>query len=124
MIYEEICTYEVCKLASEVGFKSFTRSYYIIGDKEPFFVGEAKNWNVHYDRYSAPTQSLLQKWLREEKRTHIAVFPNMANSFEFDYIVYTKGDKFWNPIYTAHSDFATYEYALEDALKHVLENLV
>lgn len=48
----------------------------------------------------------------------------MENSFEFVYIVYTKGDKFWNPIYTALSDFATFELALEDGIKYALENLV
>jgi hypothetical protein len=72
---------------------------------------------------AAPTQSLMQRWLREDKGIHIAVFPNMSNSFEFDYIVYIKGDKFWNPIYTAHSDFTTYELALEDAIAYSLKNL-
>lgn len=33
-------------------------------------------------------------------------------------------DKFWNPIYTALSDFDTYRLTLEDALKYVLKNLV
>ena len=48
----------------------------------------------------------------------------MENSFEFDYIVYIKGDKFWNPIYTALSDFDTYGLTLENALKYALKNLV
>lgn len=119
MVHEEICTYEVCKLAKEKGFP----------------VKEIEHWYCEYD--GRPTkeiideqqrpiinQSLLQRWLREEKGIHIAVFPNMASSFEFDYIVYNKGDKFWNPVYTAHSDFDTYELALEDALKYTLKNLI
>lgn len=133
MIHEEICTYEVCKLAKEKGFDVPTDRYYHIYDDvieaqnslEMTSDGCADFYNsLNQCRCAAPTQSLLQRWLREEKGIHISVFPNMASSFEFDYIVYNKGDKFWNPIYTAHSDFATYELALEDALAYSLENLV
>ena len=123
MIHEEICTYEVCKLAKEKGFNEKCYHYYQKGVLESD--GCFNRYNKGIDSIcAAPTQSLLQRWLREEKGIHISVFPNMASSFEFDYIVYNKGDKFWNPIYTAHSDIATYELALEDALKYALENLV
>jgi hypothetical protein len=109
MIHEEICTYEVAKLAKEKGFD----------------VPTAKNYRHESgETCNAPTQSLLQRWLREEKGIYIAMFPNMANSFASDYIVYTKGDKFWNPVYTAHSEFDTYELALEDALARSLKKLV
>ena len=139
MTHEEICTYKVCKLAKEKGFPqwfNYTRfkfkwDYYnhkgeLNGDLGDILKLRIKHKPVPEDMQpiAAPTQSLLQKWLREEKGIHIAVFPNMANSFEFDYIVYIKGDKFWNPIYTALSDFDTYRLTLEDALKYVLKNLV
>lgn len=123
MTREEICTYEVCKLAKEKGFNEKCYHYYQKGVLESD--GCFNRYNKGIDSIcSTPAQSLLQRWLREEKGIHISVFPNMASSFEFDYIVYNKGDKFWNPIYTAHSDFATYELALEDALKYILKNLI
>ena len=134
MIHEEICTYEVAKLAKEQGFPQCPNEnnhcdmYCWDGLRN---IHPINNWVVWCmekynleNLYAAPTQNLLHWWLRKEKGIHIAVFPNMSNSFEFDYIVYIKGDKFWNPMYTAHSDFATYELALEDALKYALENLV
>ena len=125
MIHEEICTYEVCKLAKEKGFNVQTFDWYdYTGNYHKGFIPHELHECPRYKEYYAPTQSLLQRWLREEKGIHISVFPNMASSFEFDYIVYNKGDKFWNPIYTAHSDFATYELALEDALAYSLKNLV
>lgn len=125
MIREETCTYEVAKLAKDKGFNVQTFDWYdYAGNYHKGFIPHELHECPRYKEYYAPSQSLLQRWLREEKGLHIAVFPNMANSFEFDYIVYNKGDKFWNPIYTAHSDFATYELALEDALKYALENLV
>lgn len=130
MIHDEIVGYDVAKLAKEKGFpQHIGDDAYIVENEydDEYEVG------CHYPiqfipdylpTITAPTQSLLQRWLREEKGIHIAVFPNMSNSFEFDYIVYIKGDKFWNPMYTAHSDFATYELALEDALKYVIEKLI
>ncbi|MBQ2395446.1 MAG: hypothetical protein II304_00210 [Bacteroidales bacterium] len=134
MTREEICTYEVAKLAKEKGFpqdpdKNDHCLMYCwdglrnIHPLAMWIVWEMEEYD-HDNLYAAPNQSLLQRWLREEKGIHISVFPNMASSFEFDYIVYNKGDKFWNPIYTAHSDFDTYELALEDALDYSLKNLV
>lgn len=77
-----------------------------------------------YYNIAAPTQSLLQRWLREEKNIHIAVFPNLRNSYEYDWIVYIKGEECWLSTYSALNDFDTYELALEDALKYALENLI
>lgn len=124
MIHEENCTYEVCKLAKEKGFNWICSHYYRTNNKDLFRVFPCEDWSDIRERINAPTQSLLQRWLREEKGIYIAMFPNMANSFASDYIVYTKGDKFWNPVYTAHSEFDTYELALEDALAYSLKNLV
>lgn len=127
-LQEEVVTYEVAKLASEAGFKSFTRSYYMIGDKEPFFVEEAKNWNVHYDRYSAPTQSLLQRWLREDKGYAISVtaYPTLAslNKVCYAWEIKSSSDGYFMKSTDSEYTFSTYELALEDALKFALENLV
>ena len=129
MIHDEICTYEVAKLAKEKGFNEYEACSHLYEVDERWYTLTKYNnargidWSKSYF-YAAPTQSLLQRWLREEKGIHIAVFPSMSNSFEFDYIVYIKGDKFWNPIYTALSDFDAYGLTLEDALKYALKNLV
>jgi hypothetical protein len=123
MTHEEICTYEVCKLAKD---KGFPLQKVIKQDGRAFFYELPQShpdW-ANCDAWYLPTQSLLQRWLREEKRIHMAVFTNITNTFKFYYIVYNKGDKFWKPIYITHSDFTTYELALEDALKYTLENLV
>lgn len=129
MIHEEICTYEVAKLAKEKGFpQHIGNDAYIVENEYDDEYEAGCCYPIQFipdylPTVTAPTQSLLQRWLREEKGIHIAVFPNMANSFEFDYIVYVKGSKFWNPVYTAHNDFATYELALEDAIAYSLKNL-
>ena len=123
MIHDEICTYEVAKLAKE---KGFPLQKVIKQDGRAFFYELPQShpdW-TNCDAWYIPTQGLLQRWLREEKNIHIAVFPNLRNSYEYDWIVYIKGKECWLPTYSALNDFDTYELALEDALKYALENLV
>ena len=128
MIHEEICTYEVCKLAKEKGFDEHPPMYFHSGVKSNLReVGSngANPNNIPYSPHiSCPTQTQLQRWLREEKNIHIVVFPNLRNSYEYDWIVYIKGVECWLPTYSALNEFPTYELALEDSLKYALENLV
>ena len=130
MIHEEICTYEVCKLAKENGFpQHIGNDAYIVENEydNEYEVGCCYPIQFIPDylpTITAPTQSLLQRWLREEKKIHIVVFPNLRNSYEYDWIVYIKGEECWLPTYSALNDFDTYELALEDALKYARENLV
>lgn len=114
MIHEEICTYEVCKLAKEKGFP----------------IKEIKSWHYEYDgcptkeiideyQYPNITQSLLQRWLREEKGLHITV-PFDNNEFWWQIKNLANGDS----EYGEALGFDTYELALEDALAYSLKNLV
>lgn len=108
MIHEEICTYEVCKLAKEKGFD----------------VPTLKNYrHERGETCNAPTQSLLQRWLREEKGIIIELkYSDDTESFR----------PFWSwQIYNTlgitleiGEPNTTYELALEYALKYALENLV
>lgn len=119
MIHDEICTYEVAKLAREKGFNEKCYRYYQNGVLES---DECFNcYNKGIDSIcSAPTQSLLQRWLRKEKG--IIVIP-----------YYRSVLRMWSATYELTSPytfkdlrkcFKTYELALEDALKYALENLV
>ena len=133
MIHEEICTYEVCKLAKEKGFNEYVEAFYAEDCNTPHSQGPEK-WNEYKDRYAAPTQCLLQRWLREEKKMYVC--PIIISDYEDDFhpdIVYwsfiilntESGDSIYRE-YERIDDkrFATYELALEDALKYALENLV
>lgn len=120
MIHDELVTYEVAKLAKEKGFplqkvvKQDGRSFfYELPQSHP-------NW-ANCDAWYLPTQSLLQRWLREEKFIDFEIYPIFINGVK----VYTccayapnlnKPKKF--------NYFDTYELALEDALKYTLENLI
>ena len=131
MIHEEIVTYEVAKLAKEKWFPQECDLFYNRNGK----LCDERNYDSFDNEigYYAPTQSLLQRWLREEKGIIIDVVLDWLYNIDFEEIRYqyrigskdrmhdgsieTKGivfDKY----------FFTYELALEDALKYALEKLI
>lgn len=133
MIHEELCTYEVAKLAKEKGFpqdpdKNDHCLMYCwdglrnIHPLAMWIVWEMEEYD-HDNLYAAPTQSLLQRWLREEKGYY--VYPFFDNKeLKWTYVVREKTGDMWIPLVGETPNFDTYELALEDALKYVLENLV
>ena len=112
MIHEEICTYEVAKLAKEKGFNAPTDFCY-----------EQSGCLVRCGSIAAPTQSLLQRWLREEKKWNIVV-RMYENEGYYWFIQNSKGELQESYFTYADEMFATYELALEDALKYALKKLV
>jgi hypothetical protein len=59
-----------------------TEIYYIedySSDRRHNYVRDIYNWNNSNYYYSAPTQSLLQKWLREEHEIYVDVLSNNMN---------------------------------------------
>ena len=117
MIHDEICTYEVCKLAQEKGFNVPTDFCY-----------EHNGCLVRCGSIAAPTQSLLQRWLREQKGIHISIDYQQGVDEDcpsYDYSVYRwpiNTDAFVSEEWK--DGYSTYELALEDALKYALDNLV
>ena len=132
MIHDELVTYEVAKLAKEKGFNVPTRTIKV----EKIEGTEKEVWDEEECRYITqwetrsvriPTQSLLQRWLREEKGIHIEIVATACGYFWI-------ADK-TNGTAITDSDvldrgtneggcWDEYELALEDALKYALENLV
>ena len=127
MIRDEICTCEVAILAKE---KGFPLRKVIKQDDHAFFYELPQShpdW-ANCDAWYLPTQSLLQRWLRDEKKYAIAVFWDMLSKAYYYEIVKTigvleiqVGEKY---NYSKPKGFDTYELAFEDALKYALENLV
>lgn len=131
MIHDEICTYEVAKLAKEKGFPQDV--FGTCEMKSSCYLEDGRYYKDGCicpieEAYSAPTQSLLQRWLREEKdiAIEIVALPATYISGLFEY----KHSVFWNSnghyMEAEYDDriFGTYELALEDALKYALENLI
>ena len=122
MIHEEICTYEVAKLAKENGFDVPTHYAYNENCQKAMYMELCLNRNTKDSRsISAPTQSLLQRWLREERNIDIAIIPLYTGGYSnIVYNIHCRD----NRVVNTNAGYATYELALEDALKYALENLV
>lgn len=75
----------------------------------------------HDNLYAAPTQSLLQRWLREEKgiMIEITIWLQSDGSWRYRWKIQTKEDYI-----SSLNDYNTYELALEDCNRYALENLV
>ena len=126
-------TFETAKLAKEKGFPQETNRleipYY---NYKGEFKGDVSDWRVRkYIRgedtsdiefVSAPTQSLLAKWLREEHNIHIEISNNNYNkllnwSFDLHKLpvgiiqMWERGDSTYNTYEE------TYEIGLQEALK-------
>lgn len=76
---EELVTLETAKLLKAAGFKEDVSSFYELvykgGSGPEYEIDEsydAQNYNTDVYSISAPTQSIAQKWLRENKnrKTH------------------------------------------------------
>jgi hypothetical protein len=119
---EQLITFETAKLAKEKGFDIKVETFYM-GDSEENFLhnaGKKDNWNNHKcllneselsNDYSAPTQSLLQKWFREEHGIDVYCMPVGDDSYKWYNNIASH-----NPVLTG-----TYEEALEVGLQEALK---
>ena len=138
---EKIITLKTAQLAKEKEFNWSTPDYYgkylgVANDYTSQSGGYdterivTNNWNDGWGSYptrsedvecSAPTQSLLQKWLREIHHIHITIEMVSIVSETYCYII--RGNF---PLINSYKDLDyedTYESALEDALEKAL-NLI
>lgn len=70
---EELVSFQVAKLAKEKGFDIVCS--YLYENEEDIIYATHKNsgLNKHFDWYSAPTQTLLQRWLREVHNIRVLI---------------------------------------------------
>lgn len=112
MIHDELVTYEVAKLAREKGFNVPTDFCY-----------EQNGCLVRCGSIAAPTQSLLQRWLREERGYY--VYPFFDNDeLKWTFVIREKTGERWIPLVGETPYFNDYEKVMEAGLKYALENLV
>ncbi len=132
---EQLITFETAKLAKEKGFDDRNSSQYIQYDYGEN--GWKENSYQEYDdldfnigigdkiRISRPTQSLLQKWLREVH--NIIVIPTIfdvgfleRNKFCYQAVIYNKTDSDEDKFVTS-DEYKTFEQALEKGLYTALK---
>lgn len=111
---EQLITFETAKLAKEKGFDIFKDCYSEKGELIPLREQVAK---VELCKYPAPTQSLLQKWLREVHHLHIEVRRD-EDEWKPELYEISHGNKH-TP--TGFKTYRTYEDALEIGLQEALK---
>ncbi len=122
---EDLIKFETAKLAKEKGFDIPCKKSYWVNPDGQFWLA---SYSYDRDRYLgnswklAPTQSLLQKWLREEHSLHISLYIQENTYLHRWRVKVFYLDKLEDP--NVHFwDFDTYEEALEKGLQGAL-NLI
>ncbi len=111
---EQLISFETARSAKETGFNYDVKNYYnALGE---LFTRLYRAYKGKY--YQAPTQNLLQKWLRDEHNVHI----NPVLETDYEYI-----NKFYRYSivtsvvnYTSCKIYNSYEEALEKGLLKAL----
>lgn len=126
---EELVTLETAKLLKEKGFNEFCEFAYADSDLHIIKMMMQNNGfeDLGLEGYSAPTQSIAQKWLREIKGVYVWVEPVIGKRWKVSFCDFNvpieesdwmedkinKGNGY--PVYD------TYEEALEAGIQEVLK---
>tara|TARA_R110000764_G_C10959916_1_gene378100 strand:+ start:745 stop:1164 length:420 start_codon:yes stop_codon:yes gene_type:complete len=133
---EQLITFETAKLAKEKGFDIYCEWSYWEGSLTHGVPGYPlaleNDKHSDYDRYLsfprhlAPTQSLLQKWLREVHNIQLCLQPiyggNKVDGKQIGWLCYTPfQDEDFNKLPSISLSQYTYEEALEKGLQEALK---
>ncbi|AGO48536.1 hypothetical protein Phi18:3_gp024 [Cellulophaga phage phi18:3] len=136
---DELISFETAKLAKEKGFNWETLLTYNNKKLEEYAsnynldvenVDEVRLIHLYYNfngmggnYISAPTQSLLQRWLREEYNFHIYIEPhNNKSGMDYTpYLIIAKYDIQGSKSFDLEKTITSYEEALEIALQEALK---
>lgn len=128
---EQLITFDTAKFAKEKGFDIKVETFYM-GDSEDNFLhnaGKKDNWNNHKcifneselsGDYSAPTQSLLQKWLYEKHQIWVNSQPLFSANEQIGVHLTIASWRFPVIIIEEDDEFDVYE-GLEKGLKEALK---
>jgi hypothetical protein len=135
---EQLITFDTAVLAKEKGFDLDVCCFYDVDGIHKDYHLTFRNYNGikwsgsenHIDIgkkvnfYSAPSQSILQRWIRENFHLHITIFSSSQESWMFKITKlheslsqHDENDKSYG------EDFNSYEDALEQGLKNSLEKI-
>ncbi len=79
---DDLITFETAKLAKEKGFDIPCKNFYYTETFKTKKVRKTEELQkVHDKKYLAPTQSLLQKFIREKRSVHIEIHRNASGYY-------------------------------------------
>jgi hypothetical protein len=104
MITEDFCSQELYNLLIEKGF-------------------EVSSYDAPFT-YRLVTHQSAMKWLREVHKLHIEIDVYKDIKYAWSLSHADSGEYVINPLKLKDKSYSTYEEAVEDAIKYVLENFI
>lgn len=124
MIAENYCSFEIAKLLKKKGFNCPCRVVYSPkGIVKHYLKEEVHTYDLKGHKKLCPTHQMAMKWLRDVHNITIEPLVDFGSSDKYWWsadISYIKKDG----LITTLTAYNTYEEAVEEALKYVLENLI
>ena len=128
-IKDEFCSYKTSMLAKEKGFDIYCTDCYETSNEDE---------NIHIDTYTGltgcedwtfdcyrPTQSLLQRWLREKHKMIVIPFPiDSYDYWNFKLLIPDIMSPFFEQIPIVPEEYKSYEEALEAGMYYVLSKYI
>lgn len=115
---DELISFVTAKLAKEKGFNENCNYKYRKGGT----LSDGKGFLSNLDIYESPTQSLLQKWFREEHDIHVLINVDQKDGIAiFSWIIFQPYKKYTPSVNGDVVDYDTYEQALEIGLREALK---
>jgi len=127
---DQLISFETAKLAKEKEFNEPCWFYDERNANREFIhnLKDVQNYNLYGGQYSAPTQSLLQKWLREEHKLEVNAYSTTVGSYTFKIFYFTEvinikhlNGRNVEDKYSKSEWFESYEEALEAGLQEALK---
>ncbi len=121
---EQIISFDTAKLAKEKGFDWQVRNYFrITSISKPIEEDRCTMQNINAMKdssiFSRPTQSLLQRWLREKHKIHIDLWYNdLTNKWRCECLYLLP---LMEVLSVNCNEHPTYEEALEEGLQEGLK---
>ena len=119
---EQLISFETAKLAKEKGFDIVQSNFY---DEKTTMLcyGDTRNYNTIKNCLSTPTQSLLQRWLREKYDIFVETQTYLVDGlFKHMFIIKTTMD-YEIDVRDSGNNFPSLEKALEKGLQEALKAL-
>ena len=115
---EQLISFETAKLAKKKEFNEICQYYYEILDK-PITLQKMSCSNAEgYKQPTAPTQSLLAKWLREMHKIIVLVDYEGIDGYYYKFYSYKEANQNYD---ASDKNYNTYEEAYEIGLQEALK---
>ena len=118
---EDLITLETAKLAKSIGFNVQTRDFFVNGKSQSDYI--FLQYEDEDNFLWQPSQSLLQKWLRETYFGYITLNLN-DEKWSFDIYDLSRYKEHNNCIFSSLDDYNSYEETLETGLLKLINIII